>query len=65
MLKVFDAVVTPTVMYGSETLAFKNEQGEMLRIEQHKMLRQVLGTHLSKIDVPDEEIVRNGHELHD
>ena len=41
-LKLFDAVVTPTLLYGCETWTLRADQQRRLRVVQRKMLRMIL-----------------------
>ena len=41
-LRLFDAVVTPSLLYGCETWALKVDQERRLKVTQRKMLRMVL-----------------------
>ena len=41
-LKLFDAIITPTVLYGCESWALRVDQQKRLRTLQRKMLRMVL-----------------------
>ena len=42
-LRLFESVVTPTVLYGSETWTLTAEMSRLLRTTQRRMLRMVLG----------------------
>ena len=42
-LRLFEAVVTPTVLYGSEAWTMTAEMSRLLRTTQRRMLRMVLG----------------------
>ena len=41
-LRLFDAVVTPTLLYGREVWILRADQGRRLKVAQRKMLRLVL-----------------------
>ena len=43
-LKLFNAVVTPTVLYGSECWTMTAARAQKLKVAQRKMLRKMLGT---------------------
>ena len=42
-LRLFESVITPTVLYGSETWTLTAEMSRLLRTTQRRMLRMVLG----------------------
>ena len=43
-LRLFDSVITPTILYGSGTWTMGRDRENTLRGTQRKMLRQVLGS---------------------
>ena len=62
-MKLFDAVVTSTLLYGSETWTLRLDQQRRLQVLQRKMLRMVLNakrrtittSSSSESDVPEDE----------
>ena len=54
-LRLFDTVVTPTVLYGVGTLAMTKTHEELLQRTQRRMLRMVLGS--KRRPLPSEKVV--------
>ena len=54
-LKLFDAVITPTVLYGSECWTTTKHLEDVLRTTQRKMLRMVLGRGRRRVENQDGE----------
>ena len=53
-LRLFDAVVTPAVLYGAETWTLTKEMERTLRTTQRRMLRTILGQGRRRIQGPTE-----------
>ena len=53
-LRLFDAVITPAVLYGSETWTLTKEMERALRTTQRRMLRAILGQGRRRIQRPTE-----------
>ena len=53
-LRLFDAVVSPAVLYGSETWTLTKEMERALRTTQRRMLRAILGQNRRRIQEPTE-----------
>ena len=62
-LKLFNAVITPTVLYGSECWTFSKQLESILRTMQRKMLRMILGQGRRRVPVQNIEPDSSGEDV--
>ena len=59
-LRLFDSVVSPTVLYGSETWTLTKDMERALKTTQRRMLRAILGQGRRRIQVQTEQTTTQG-----
>ena len=61
-LHLFNAIVTPSVLYGSKAWAMTKERRARLRTEQRRMLRKVLGSQRRTVVIEDDDCTSSSSE---
>ena len=64
-LKVFDAIVTPTILYGASTWTMKADMEQRLRTTRRRMLRHIVGVRRKPDETWVEYIQRATHRSED
>ena len=62
-LKLFDAVITPTVLYGAECWTTTKHLEDILQTTQRKMLRMILGRGRRRIEAQIQEDETSGEDV--
>jgi len=62
-LKLFDAVITPTVLYGSECWTTTKNLEDILQTTQRKMLRMILGRGRRRIETQNQDDGTSGEDV--
>ena len=62
-LKLFNAVIMPTVLYGSKCWTFSKQLESILRTTQRKMLRMILGQGRRRVPVQNIEPDSSGEHV--
>lgn len=63
-LKLFDAVITPTVLYSSECWTTTKHLEDILRTTQRKMLRMILGRGRRRVETQIHDDETSGEDVH-